>query len=99
MSYCNTDKYIKLRNNIFYFTMELPRQNSKRQFFCKSLHTYNYYKAREKAKIMAENIQNFDTTKFINDFNTLWNQVVFEYSGTGIVFTNAIDVAQKLQDL
>ena len=83
MSYCNTDKYIKLRNNIFYFTMELPRQNGKRRFFCKSLHTYNYYEAREKAKIMAENIQNFDTTKFINDFNTLWNQVVFEYSGTG----------------
>ena len=83
MSYCNTDKYIKLRNNIFYFTMELPRQNGKRRFFCKSLHTYNYYEAREKAKIVAEQMINFDQQQFINEFNTLWEQVQFEYDSVG----------------
>lgn len=83
MSYCNTDKYIKLRNNIFYFTMELPRQNGKRRFFCKSLHTYNYYEAREKAKIMAEKIHNFDTKKFINEINTLLDLTVFDYDTVG----------------
>ena len=87
MSKCNTDRYIKLRNNIFYFTMELPRQDGKRRFFCKSLHTYNYYEAREKAKIMAENVEHFDTIQFMNDFNTLWHQVIFDYSGTGSNFT------------
>lgn len=83
MTYCNTDKYIKLRNNIFYFTMELPRQNGKRRFFCKSLHTYNYYEAREKAKIMAEKIHNFDTKKFINEINTLLRLTVFDYETVG----------------
>ena len=83
MTYCNTDKYIKLRNNIFYFTMELPRQNGKRRFFCKSLHTYNYYEAREKAKIMAEKIHNFDTKKFINEINTLLGLTVFDYETLG----------------
>ena len=83
MSYCNTDKYIKLRNNIFYFTMELPRQNGKRRFFCKSLHTYNYYEAREKAKIMVEKIHNFDTKKFINEINTLLDLTVFDYDTVG----------------
>ena len=83
MTYCNTDKYIKLRNNIFYFTMEIPRQNGKRRFICKSLHTYNYYEAREKAKIMAEKITNLDINKIINDFNTLWKQVVFDFDTVG----------------
>lgn len=83
MSYCNTDKYIKLRNNIFYFTMELPRQNGKRRFFCKSLHTYNYYEAREKAKIMAEKVINIDVDKIINEFNTLWSQVKFDTDVAG----------------
>lgn len=83
MTYCNTDKYIKLRNNIFYFTMELPRQNGKRRFFCKSLHTYNYYEAREKAKIMVEKIHNFDTKKFINEINTLLDLTVFDYDTVG----------------
>lgn len=96
MTYCNTDKYIRLRNNIFYFTMELPRQNGKRRFFCKSLHTYNYYEAREKAKIMAENVEHFDTIQFMNDFNTLWNQVIFDYSGTGGNFTGF--AARRISD-
>lgn len=79
MTYCNTDKYIKLRNNIFYFTMEIPRQNGKRRFICKSLHTYNYYEAREKAKIMAEKIHDFDTKKFINHVKSLLKMVVIDY--------------------
>lgn len=83
MTYCNTDKYIKLRNNIFYFAMELPRQNGKRRVFCKSLHTYNYYEAREKAKIMAEKIHNFDTKKFINEINALLDLTVFDYDTVG----------------
>lgn len=83
MTYCNTDKYIKLRNNIFYFTMEIPRQNGKRRFICKSLHTYNYYEAREKAKIMVEKITNLDVDKIISKFKTLWEQVVFDFDTVG----------------
>lgn len=37
-----------LRNRVFYSIMELPRVNGKRRYHRISLHTTNYYEAREK---------------------------------------------------
>ena len=31
-------------NDVFYYMVELPRQDGKRRYFIKSLHTKNYYK-------------------------------------------------------
>lgn len=45
--------HLWLRNNIFYSIMELPRVNGKRRYERLSLHTSNYYEAREKIKQMA----------------------------------------------
>ena len=73
----NTDRNILLRNNVFYYRVELPRQNGKRRFLCKSLRTYNYYEAREKAKIMSEKLKQFNTETFMNALNALWEQVIF----------------------
>lgn len=44
--------YLWLRNNIFYYRVELPRVDGKRRYKRVSLHTSNFYEAREKIKIM-----------------------------------------------
>ncbi len=75
---CNTDHNILLRKNVFYYRVELPRENGKRRFLCKSLKTYNYYEAREKAKIMAERLERMNTQKFMEALDLLWSQVIFE---------------------
>ena len=59
-SKCQADKHLWIRNNVFYYMVELPRENGKRRYLCKSLHTTNYYEAQEKAKIMAESISRKD---------------------------------------
>lgn len=45
--------YLWLRNNTFYSITELPRVNGKRRYKRLSLHTDNYYEAREKIKQMV----------------------------------------------
>ena len=50
---CSTPIHLWLRNNIFYCRMELPRINGKRRYKRISLHTDNYYEAREKLRYMA----------------------------------------------
>jgi len=42
-----------LRGNIFYYSVELPRQNGKRRYLRKSLWTDNYYEAREIVRNMT----------------------------------------------
>ena len=39
--------HLWLRNNIFYFRVELPKENNKRRYKRISLHTDNFYEARE----------------------------------------------------
>ncbi len=80
---CNTDRNILLRNNVFYFRVELERVNGKRRFFCRSLHTYNIYEAREKAKIMAEQVKRFTTETFMKTLDSLWRRVIFESKPVG----------------
>ncbi len=43
-------KHLWLRNGVFYFISEMPRVNGKRRYKRLSLHTDNYYEAREQVK-------------------------------------------------
>ena len=44
---------IILRKNIFYYMIELPYVNGKRRFFRKSLHTDNFFEARQIVKMLV----------------------------------------------
>ena len=77
---CQSDKYLWIRNNTFYFMFELPKQNNKRRYFCKSLHTKNYYEATERAKIMVKtfNSNNIEIKTYIYTAQVLLNKMVFD---------------------
>ena len=45
--------HLWLRNNIFYCRIELKRENNKRRYKRISLHTSNFYEAREILKNMT----------------------------------------------
>lgn len=77
---CQSDKYLWIRNNTFYFMFELPKQNNKRRYFCKSLHTKNYYEAKEKAKIMVKtfNSNTIEVKTYIYTAQALLNKMIFE---------------------
>ena len=47
---CQANKYLWIRNNIFYYMVELLQENGKRRCFCKSSYTKNYYEAQEYEK-------------------------------------------------
>ena len=52
MANCMANKiYIQLRNKIFYYKVELPRVNNKRRYKIVSLHTQDYYEAKERILI------------------------------------------------
>ena len=73
---CKAYEHLWLRNNVFYYMVELPRKNGKRRYFYKSLRTNNYYEAREKAKLMNEiNVENL-----INRIEHLLSHVNFTYA-------------------
>ena len=40
---CQANDNLYLRGDVFYYMVELPRQDGKRRYFIKSLHTKNYY--------------------------------------------------------
>ena len=50
---CSAPIHLWLRNRVFYSIMELPRVNGKRRYHRISLHTTNYYEAREKLHYMG----------------------------------------------
>ena len=51
MANCMAEKiHLQLRNKIFYYRVELPRVNNKRRYKIISLHTQNYFEAKEKNK-------------------------------------------------
>lgn len=64
-----------LRNNIFYYRVELNRVNGKRRYKRISLHTSNFYEAREKLRIM-----NSSDNQFFNDLRQLISGLLFEES-------------------
>ena len=77
---CHADKHLWIRNNIFYYMVELPQENGKRRYFCKSLHTTNYYEAQEKAKIMKEitNKAEFEAKAYILSAKTIMDKMIFD---------------------
>lgn len=94
---CQSDKYLWIRNNTFYFMFELPKQNNKRRYFCKSLHTKNYYEAKEKAKIMAKDVNsgNLEAKQLIYAAKSLMDSMIFdeydeEIESNGKVITQKI---------
>ena len=54
---CQANDNLYLRGDVFYYMVELPRQDGKRRYFIKSLHTKNYYEALEKAKNMKKAVE------------------------------------------
>lgn len=68
MANCMAEKiHLQLRNKVFYYRVELPRVNNKRRYKIISLHTQNYFEAKEKIKQMVELEENFARFKFFNE--------------------------------
>ncbi len=66
--------HLWLRENIFYCRMELPRMDGKRRYKRISLHTDNYYKAREMMKQINQNQPN----ALMDKLHFLYNQLIFD---------------------
>ena len=65
--------------------VEITRKNGKRRYFCKSLHTTNYYEAQERAKIMVKSLDsnNIETKTYIHVAQSIVNKLKFdEYDET-----------------
>lgn len=76
--YAGSDKNLYLRGKIFYYMMELPRENGKRRYYIKSLHTDNYYEAREKVKDMEKNVDKKQINQTFTRLRMLLRQLTFE---------------------
>ena len=114
-SKCQADKHLWIRNNVFYYMVELPKENGKRRYFCKSLHTTNYYEAQEKAKIMSESVDrnDYEAKAYVLAAKLIMNKMIFdkytESDGTEIirispktdpdVLKAAIEIVSKELDL
>lgn len=77
MANCMANKiYIQLRNKIFYYRVELPKVNNKRRYKIISLHTQDYFEAKERIKQMLAVEE-----KFVR-LQRLFNNLIFENSVT-----------------
>lgn len=75
MANCMANKiYIQLRNKIFYYRVELPKVNNKRRYKIISLHTQNYFEAKERIKQMVALEEQFVRLQ------RLFNNLIFEKS-------------------
>lgn len=80
---CQADKHLWIRNDVFYYMVELPRNSDgKRRYFCKSLHTTNYYEAKEKIKTMVVDATNqiLEVKAYITATQVLMKQINFDES-------------------
>ena len=68
------DQHLWLRNNIFYYRVELSRQDGKRRYKRVSLHTSNFFEAREKLRQMTSKSDNWP----FNEIRTLFEKLDFE---------------------
>ncbi len=66
-------QYLWLRNNIFYCRFELPRQGNKRRYKRVSLHTDNFFEAREIIKVMIN-----DNKEIFAKIRTLMSELDYE---------------------
>ena len=82
MANCMANKiYIQLRNKIFYYRVELPRVNNKRRYKIISLHTQNYFEAKERIKQMVALEE-----KFVR-LQRLFNNLIFEKADNSDIMT------------
>lgn len=90
MANCMANKiYIQLRNKIFYYRVELPRVNNKRRYKIISLHTQDYYEAKERIKQMIAVEEKF------TQLQRLFNNLIFEDSVTDPNVTAIISPFEK----
>lgn len=77
---CQANDNLYLRGDVFYYMVELPRQNGKRRYFIKSLHTKNYYDALEKAKQMKKDLdlKKKSAKELLSEAKQLMGKIVFE---------------------
>ena len=74
---CQANDNLYLRGDVFYYMVELPRQDGKRRYFIKSLHTKNYYEALENMKKAVE-LHTMDTKKLLKRAKELMGRVIFD---------------------
>lgn len=73
MANCMAEKiHLQLRNKTFYYRVELSRVNNKRRYKIISLHTQNYFEAKERIKQMVTLEENFAKLQ------RLFNKLIFE---------------------
>ena len=78
MANCMANKiYIQLRNKIFYYRVELPRVNNKRRYKIVSLHTQDYFEAKERIKQMVALEEKF------TQLQRLFDNLIFEVDNSG----------------
>ena len=65
--------HLWLRNNIFYYRVELERVNNKRRYKRISLHTDNFFEAREKLRAMTT-----DKNWPFDELRRLFNGLIFD---------------------
>ena len=65
--------HLWLRNNIFYYRVELERVNGKRRYKRISLHTDNFFEAREKLRTITT-----DKNWPFDELRRLFNSLIFE---------------------
>lgn len=82
--YAGPDKNLYLRGKIFYYMIELPRVDGKRRYYIKSLHTDNYFEAREKVKDMEKNVDKTQINKTFARLRQLLRQLTFEQNSRPI---------------
>lgn len=77
---CQANDNLYMRGDVFYYMVELPRQDGKRRYFIKSLHTKNYYEALEKTKNMKKAVELYtmDTKKLLKRAKELMKRVIFD---------------------
>lgn len=90
MANCMANKiYIQLRNKIFYYRVELPRVNNRRRYKIISLHTQDYFEAKERIKQMVALEEQFVRLQ------RLFNNLIFENSVTDPNVTAIISPFEK----
>jgi len=94
---CQADKHLWIRNGVFYYMVELPRDKGKRRYYVKSLHTTNYYEAQEKVKVMSEtlNKKEYEAKAYVFAAKTIMDKMFFneydvEVESGGKVFMQKI---------
>ena len=95
--YAGPDKNLYLRGKIFYYMIELPRENGKRRYYIKSLHTDNYFEAREKVKDMSKNTDKIHLNNTFSRLRFLLRQLTFEQNSQSIGFNVAC--SSNLKDI